>query len=1574
MYERVQLGLGRADGLRKDLRRTENMMCDNTLSIDQISAVLDNAPLAIYVSAVDSRELLYVNQVAKDIFLHKSDAAGITCYQAAGFDRPCPFCQADNMNGAQFMVREFYNPADGRTYRLSGKLIGWKGRKAHIEYIQDITTQKQKENQARDLKEQLQAMFSSIPSGLCVYQYENGCVIPIFQNPAFYDIMGYSAEQIRGLEKDVDSLKIHPEDLTCFIETVKTAVQYNRVVHLTYRVFNDHAQEYRWIHMDGSVKTQPNGKKLLYGVFIDVNEQMRLEKKLADANEKMKDIVNAIPGGIAIYKISNVFKTVYFSDGVPELTGYSVEEYRGLIQRGADEISYWEDAAIVMGKAKEVLRTHQTTDFEFRKQHRDGRVVWVRARAKWIGEEDGCPLLHCVFHNISALKEAQLELNHVVNSIPGGIASYRVEADCFVPTFFSDGVPALTGHSREEYAKLVERNAVETVYEPDRERVYAIALAALASGEALDISFRMRHKNGELVWLHLNGRRIGPLSKVSRFYAVFTGMSEEAKLYQSIANETVDGIYVVDKNSYDLLYTNESKKLFMPEPGCVGQKCYMALHGNTSPCDFCPLKIEKVDGAEHEAILERFGRFFCTRFRETNWNGIPAYIHLVRDVTDEVKTRQEKKRLEQYFQTVIKNLPGGVAVVRYKKDGSMIPEYLSDGFAEMIGMTLEEAWHLYQDDAMCGVHPDDHKHVSEQMKQYIASDENHCEIIYRLKAGQGGYIWVKNTLSTLRSEGGERRVYAVYHDMTKERERQEQLRRQYNELILQHYRMPGPNALIVGHCNISQNRILEIIDHTGSNLLDTFGSEREAFFTGLSGLVVEEQERSTFLETYLNGPALAAFEREDTEQVLDCFVKLPRETLGRYVEFKVNLVSAPDTGDITGILTVTDITEQTISNRIMHQLSVSNYDFIIDLNLEEDSYTILKSNQTAGSMPRRGSHSQWVAGVSQAIVVPKDKARYVKALTPGEMLRRLKTEGAYTFAYSLVDAEGDIRTKNVTVSATDLRLGRVCLVRTDITDSVREQQGLLNVIAYTFELMGLIDIQTGRLTLYTRQTVLKNLSPYISDDYNEAAERFAGQPGTGEDSDAVYKHFRMETMLRRLSEKPTGYDFVFPYQSGDGLRYKQVNVLWGDENHTTLCMVRADVTDMLAAERQAKSALERALALAEEANRAKSEFLSAMSHDIRTPMNGIMGMTTLAQAHLADPVWVADCLEKISVSSKHLLSLINDVLDMSKIERAQIKLNRVKLSLPELAAQISAIMEPQAKAAGLRFEVGFEGIRHKQFYGDGLRINQILINLLSNAVKFTSEGGYVKFLVRELLPSSSGKQVRYLFTVSDTGCGMPAEFLAHVFEPFTRSRNAARIEGTGLGLSITKGLIDLMEGKISVDSRAEGGSIFQVELGFEAVPADEGSQIEETDAEVPIMEKEKTFAGRRFLVAEDNAINSEILCELMALYGAGCVVKTDGVQAVEAFRDAEPGRYDAILMDIQMPGMNGYEATRAIRQMERDDAGTIPIIAMTANAFAEDVQAAQEAGMTAHVAKPIDLDVLRSTLTKALRAANKGGV
>ena len=402
----------------------------------------------------------------------------------------------------------------------------------------------------------------------------------------------------------------------------------------------------------------------------------------------------------------------------------------------------------------------------------------------------------------------------------------------------------------------------------------------------------------------------------------------------------------------------------------------------------------------------------------------------------------------------------------------------------------------------------------------------------------------------------------------------------------------------------------------------------------------------------------------------------------------------------------------------------------------------------------------------------------------------------------------------------------------------------------------------------------------------------------------------------------------------------------------------------------ARRAAEQARKEAEQANAAKQEFLSSMSHDIRTPMNAIIGMTALALDNADDPKRVRDHLGKIALSSKHLLGLINDVLDISKIESGKMTLNVEPVSLRETMDSIANIIQPQVAAKDQQFTLSAREILSENVCCDGVRLNQVLINLLGNAVKFTPEKGSVQMTVyQEALPEDAAR-VRTHFLVSDTGIGMSKEYQKTIFESFSREDNTRvrKTEGSGLGMAITKCIVDAMGGSISVRSEQGRGSEFHVVLDLERAAAPAAPEA----ADGADRAGDVVLSGKRVLLAEDNELNWEVARELLSILELELDWAENGEICVERFKGSPAGYYDAIIMDVRMPVMDGYEATAAIRKLERPDAD-IPIIAMTADAFSEDIQRCLACGMNDHLAKPIDIQAVTSKLKKYLKQGTPAG-
>ena len=401
--------------------------------------------------------------------------------------------------------------------------------------------------------------------------------------------------------------------------------------------------------------------------------------------------------------------------------------------------------------------------------------------------------------------------------------------------------------------------------------------------------------------------------------------------------------------------------------------------------------------------------------------------------------------------------------------------------------------------------------------------------------------------------------------------------------------------------------------------------------------------------------------------------------------------------------------------------------------------------------------------------------------------------------------------------------------------------------------------------------------------------------------------------------------------------------------------------------KKAKDITTEALQTAENANKAKTDFLSNMSHDIRTPMNAIIGMTSLIRHDAGNKAKVIEYADKIDISSQHLLGIINNVLDMSKIEAGKTVFKYTDFSILDFITELNTIFHSQIDEKNQTLTIIKENIRHEWVNGDQVHLMQIFSNLVSNAVKYTQEGGKIQFLVEECETKSS-VYAKYRFLVSDNGMGMSADFKDTIFDAFTRAESSLtnKIQGTGLGMAITKNLVEAMGGTIDVDSELGQGSCFEVLMDLKIAE----------DRTVALAAQEETdeqdgniLQGMRFLCAEDNELNAEILTELLKIEGAECTICENGEEILKAFEQSAPGDYDMILMDVQMPVMNGYDATKAIRRSSHELAKKIPIIAMTANAFSEDIQHSLAAGMNAHVSKPVEMKVLEKTI----RSIKSGG-
>ena len=479
--------------------------------------------------------------------------------------------------------------------------------------------------------------------------------------------------------------------------------------------------------------------------------------------------------------------------------------------------------------------------------------------------------------------------------------------------------------------------------------------------------------------------------------------------------------------------------------------------------------------------------------------------------------------------------------------------------------------------------------------------------------------------------------------------------------------------------------------------------------------------------------------------------------------------------------------------------------------------------------------------------------------------------------------------------------------------------------------------------------------------FSAAAKIYSDRCTFEEDREEFLQKCSLEYTIEQLSSKDR---FFHRYRNESNQWCEMKCVKIGDWSRERTAVFGFAVKDAeIRREMKTQNELKEAKERAEKANASKSEFLARMSHDIRTPINGVIGMTELAKKNLLHPYKLEQCLDKITKAAYHLHSLVNDILDMSHIESNTIEIAHKPLNIFSLADGCLSVIEGQLIGRNLKIITEFDDFNHPYLLGDEVHLRQALVNILGNAVKFTPDGGKIIFRIKEL--ATGFKTVTYRIEVEDTGIGMKAEFLEHIWETFSQEDGGARSEykGTGLGTAIAKSLVELMGGTISVKSKLNEGSTFTVDIPF---AIDDHTEIVR-NADFSETEEVETLHGSKILLVEDNETNMESAKELLEAEGATVVTAENGKIALNLFSESRVNSFDAILMDIKMPVMNGLEATRAIRSLDRSDAKITPIIALTANAFEEDVRASLAAGMNEHLTKPIEISYVIKTLIKCMR-------
>lgn len=1407
--------------------------------------------------------------------------------------------------------------------------------------------------------------------------------------------------------------------------------------------------------------------------------------------------------------IKDFFLRTYAEKAVPDCI-ITDEDYR--------LVSWDEHSCLVAGRCwiatkpetGYVIRAHQRVTFSYKLVDGELKITLIHISNPYADMREGEDFPEQIgrqsYEYLQRLLVEKTRQIALLNSTVSSGLKANWDDEYYSLFYVNEGLCRMLGYTEEELMAKCRGRMTELVYPPDLPQALTDCERCFANSLTYSTEYRMQRKDGKFIWVWDTGSKSKNEEGKTVINSVIVDITErrhtndtirrQKAFFQSLYDTTLCALVQYDLNgtflnanafTFDVIgYTEEQ---FRTETGG-------SLMSIVHPCDVDTVRehIERLIADRRPTvyncrIIRRDGtvRWLCASANIiNNMDGVPVIQAAYSDVT-------ELQRVERERDSTYDSIPGGVAKVLIGTQLSLLEA--NDNFFQMLG-TDRTAYK----GTLSAVAPADRGAIVTAFMEAAETDAP-VDIEYRCRRFDNERtIWIHLIARFVENAHGAKVYQCVFIDITKQKTAQIQLYRERDRyrIIMENsadviYEYDRKTDTVVFYETIRRGDENEIAKHVSPNFSKKLYDQKIAHpedaetvmrvFSGVQGGSAEVRLRNLKLN-------------------------------GDYVWCLLQGQPVYENGALARVVgIIRDITENKRISQEKERLQR-----IFDLELRRDYESICQINPSTGryvmctpsnasyyDIPTSGIFSEELAHAISRIVCSEDRETCLKTMSIGNMLKTLEEEKEGTCYYRVLTPDGSLRWKcaRYTYFGDD---GSILLNVRDVHDiriaQQQEENRFRAILRETCEYIIETDVETKSYTLHL-PTLINRYPLADCSDYGSLIARYSERYVAPEDREAFLRAVSLPEALNRMRREGGSCSIKYTVNTNGSPAYKTWNMsLYRyDDNREYMLSYILDITKLVLEQQEKEREAERnrqiikdALTAAEQASRAKSDFLSRMSHEIRTPMNAVIGMTTIAAASLDNRDKLTDCLGKIGLSSRYLLSLINDILDMSRIESGKVSIINEEFDFRSFVEGISSLIYPQAKNKNIVFDLNIEGVVDERYRGDPLRLNQVLINILSNALKFTPEWHSVHLSIRET------RRVRdraYLqFIVRDTGIGMEQGLLTRIFEPF--EQGGASIShsygGSGLGLAISSNLVSLMNGHISVSSTPGVGSEFVVELPLLTVPDNTPKQdvsledirvlvvdddlvtcehttlilnrigvdaeyvtsgkaavtrvksalqrhtcynIALVDWKMPDMDGVETarsirrivgpdtlviimsaydwteiearareagvdffiskpifqsvvqdvllkatrrrqsaatlpvqkedFAGRRILLVEDNEINMEIARTLLEFRNASVDGACNGQQAVEMFRSSPPNHYDAVLMDVRMPVMDGIAATQSIRGLNRADAATVPILAMTANAFAEDIEQSRKAGMNEHLAKPIEPETLYARLASYFR-------
>ncbi|HKM28936.1 MAG TPA: ATP-binding protein [Anaerovoracaceae bacterium] len=1024
--------------------------------------------------------------------------------------------------------------------------------------------------------------------------------------------------------------------------------------------------------------------------------------------------------------------------------------------------------------------------------------------------------------------------------------------------------------------------------------------------------------------------------------------------FKDLIDEAAVCVYVSDADTYDAIYCNNAllKTMGLTAEQAYGMKCYELMEGRTSPCEGCN-KADKI-GRYTESVYfcKPVEKHFRVKSTLVQTQGRELYVVYLTDITTLIDTNRDMTNMTQRLQAIMNTVPGGIAIHEIK-DGKGISLYSNDAMMTLTGYSQDEYNRIVGEDTLQLVFEEDLPMIRDVLRSAI-QDGTNIDVVYRIKNKQTGYRWVHSYSTQIKNENENPAFYAMYVDITEEKQRQIEVKTQQEKIQMVLDRMD----VFVWEYDI---------------ISDTYHVDSEEQRT-----VETSFAREPFNKELLSPASVIAYDEiikkiRDGERYAECEVEFFSKVYNKYRWYSIKYSTIFDEDDkpvkAVGMSTCLDeykALEQRYNEEIENRRQI-NRDCVVSVKVNITKGIVedcLAFREELEPLCQYTNANDLFNVIFKYIVSEKDREEAKKIFSLEGLMENYnqgKLQLTIEYRTRMPNGESYWLTTSINILE-EPETGDIVyfsytydVTRRKIIELIMEQ-----IMDSEYEFFGVLNVQRNILTIFQAEIGVYGVEDGYALDFDAFVPEATAAVVIKEELDEAIKALCRETLLAQMDKTGT-YTCAFDtYGTDKTVGRKKWKFAYLDETKAFITVSISDITDTYRLELEQIAQMEGMLRLEKKANAAKTMFLSNMSHDMRTPMSAIIGLSSKEFWDQSSDKEMQDYLQKINSSAEYLLSLINDVLDMSKIESNKFELKLKPVNPRRLIVDIASLVDQQRikKNISINFDICDFDPRY-DLVVDEVRLKQIFINIISNSIKFTDIGGKIEVKIDKLAVSPSTAKLRVAIT--DNGIGMSEEFLPKLFAPFEQEDHSYKQgaeTGTGLGMSIVKKIVDEMGGDIKVNSKQGVGTQFVITLTV-PIQLREEEIVSTGHGELP-----GTNSNPNVLLAEDSPINAEVVKKILGKQGYKVDVAENGRRCVELFEGHEPYYYGLILMDVRMPEMDGLEATRTIRNSDRKDGRNIPIVALTANVMVDDIDMTIEVGMNEYLSKPIDPSKLVETVKK----------